>query len=202
MWVINQTVEIDWILNLDIYAKVWIDKEQNRINIFERFEWVDRRSRSCRFEIPYLSCNTENISLIRLEQVILYPLIDFLLSCYNDWSKQSDALSLVTPSKLGLLRSQIIYHELIYLPFICILSLASDDQVFPSVIDCGKSILIFVQLADFPPCIVSVFGNYGCSPICRLFANISTKYKCSWVSRCSCIIWYPENFENASTNKK
>ena len=191
MWVINQTVEIDWILNLDIYAKVWIDKEQNRINIFERFEWVDRRSRSCRFEIPYLSCNTENISLIRLEQVILYPLIDFLLSCYNDWSKQSDALSLVTPSKLGLLKYQIIYHELIYLPSRFIFSFASDDQIFSIVEDCRKTTLNFVQFANVFPCIVSVFGNYGCSPWICLFANISTKYKCSWISRCCCIMRYP-----------
>ena len=104
---------------------------------------------------------------------------------------------LVTPSKLGLLRNKVIYHESIYSP----IWYASDDHVFSVVKDYRKTILHFVQLADFPPCIVFVFGNYGRSPIRRFLSNISTKYKCSRIGRCSCIIRYPEYFVNASQIK-
>ena len=49
---------------LTLSAKVFIDEAQERNIIFKRSKWVGR-SRSCRFEIPNLSCSPKINLLIR-----------------------------------------------------------------------------------------------------------------------------------------
>ena len=87
------------------------------------------------------------------------------------------------------------------LPQICLLRVASDDEIFSAMKDCRMSDLYFIQITDVSPFVIFVFGNYGCS-ITVIFTNPSTQNICSWISRCRCIMWYPEYFQNISKIEK
>ena len=90
-----------------------------------------------------------------------------------------------------------------HLPCWYFLRVASDDQILSVVKDCRMTTFYFTQITNVSPFVIFVFGNYWCSPILRnIFTNPSTQNICSWISRCRCIIGYPEYFENTSKIEK